>query len=47
MTTAPQPTPKIDEAWLNGAPSSEDVDLEHHDKTLADSFPASDPPTHP
>jgi len=37
----------IDEAWLDGAPSSEDANLEDRDKILADSFPASDPPAQP
>lgn len=37
----------LDEAWLNNAPASDDASLEEHDKILADSFPASDPPAFP
>lgn len=45
MTIAPQTV--IDEEWLNGSASADDGDVEGQDKTLADSFPASDPPAQP
>ena len=36
-----------DERPTEANPSSDDTDLTEYDKTLADSFPSSDPPAQP